>query len=420
MAARQTRFQILIADMLRTGKLPDIYEAHSLDLPEDLGSLCAAFEALRTAEVARIAALLPSLCYLTTWVSTPRQRVIIFDHVLEPLLEIAQRLIASGSTEPDAVLNALAVLVDHEYRPGEELLVKLVRQGYAPSDEGWLATLQHCSNAVLSELADPLPPEPLCKQLLMACSKRFENSTPWRHPFETPQGRVKLAGYLNAHKPEDEQVAIDAAIALGGFRERDDSLLALAASHPSAPVRVQAARAMIAAGDMNGLTLLAKFTADPAVSNRACALLEEIGREDAISPVVEDEGFLATADLYEWLSQDQQRGRAPDAVEVMDTRQMYWPPLEEDRVLRLFRFTYVSPLDQQPQDYVALVGGIGPHSFFQPQMVRWSLGDIYAYHCSWEHLFLDDPGVDESRCSIEHGRDMLAKGPQDDTEDNDE
>lgn len=416
MEARRTKFQTMINDSLRTGTVPEDYPPHDLDLPEDLDALCAAFETLRTWELPRQSAILPALCNLTYWVRTERQKVVILDHVMEPLLEMAQRMIAWPSSDPQAVLAALEVLVNYGNSQGEELLVKLARQGYSASKIAWFDALRFCDNHVLLEIANPLPPEPICTQLLMACTRRFEDGESWHHPFETPQGRQKLAEYLRGHQPQDESVAVNVAMALGGFHDKDDALLALAASHKSPRVRVEAAGSMAVFGERDGIQLLGQLTADPSVSNIACRYLEQKGCEDAISPVAEEEEFMATADLYEWLSQEEQRGRAPDNVELVDTRQVYWPPLEEDRVLWLFRFTYISPLDQQPQDYLALVGGIGPHSFFQAEMLDWPLDDLYAYHCSWEWFYAEDACVDESKCSIEHGRDLLAKGPQEPAE----
>ena len=149
------------------------------------------------------------------------------------------------------------------------------------------------------------------------------------HPFATVEGYKKLAEYLHATDLKDEPAAIEAAKALGFFGKVDRALQSAAASHGSMRVRIEAAYAAAKMEDEDGVNQLGQLSANPAVSNLACKYLEQLEREDAISPLAEEEEFMATADLYEWLGQDEQRGRPPDDVELMDTRQMHWPPLDE-------------------------------------------------------------------------------------------
>src|SRR5690606_35795129 len=94
--------------------------------------------------------------------------------------------------------------------------------------------------------------------------------------------------------------------------------------------------------------------------------------------------FQAASRLCQWLARHRDFGRPPAAVELLDTRELFWPPAGGRRRLWLFRFRYPAA------EGVGLVGP-APQVLVGETNPSMSAEDVYALYCCRELQALGDP-----------------------------
>jgi hypothetical protein len=119
---------------------------------------------------------------------------------------------------------------------------------------------------------------------------------------------------------------------------KPDELLADAFDHPHCHVRLQAARVAAEMGRDAGYQALARACLDIKVDERARAHLEELGREDLIPAEANEADFKARANFAEWLAHPNELGVPPDEVEIIDRRELNWPPDRQPIPVWLLRY----------------------------------------------------------------------------------
>lgn len=310
-------------------------------------------------------------------------------------------------------------LVDAAHHPklAEEYLWHVILSG--------LPRKHPVTESVAGRLVDPLPPGFAGVATLDLVNALLLDGADMTHTFQSDEGLARIEGWLRDKDEENFSYAVSAAAALP-FLERSgrDRLFALAWEHSSPEVQLEAAYASARIGGEAGIKVLVRWCEDPRYALRAMAYLEELDREDALPACLEDEDYLALAHMTQWLMHPNEYGSAPDRIEMIDCREMFWPPVDERRVMRLFRYEYDSTPDEDEEGEdgsesgrkessgevetdvgIGLVGSV-TFSLFGESTPDMTPEQLYGLHCAWELEIRGDPRAPEER-TAESGQKIL-------------
>ncbi len=137
-------------------------------------------------------------------------------------------------------------------------------------------------------------------------------------------------------------------------------------------------------GSEAGVKVLTRFCLDPNHSATARKYLAEIGRENVVPPKALAGDFQAQAAFARWLAHPNELGRPPDSLEVVDHRELAWPPEGERKQLWLIKYR-VKDTTGLGEDHIDC-GMVGSVTFclFSYKMAQRPPEDAYAIHCYWE------------------------------------
>jgi hypothetical protein len=222
-----------------------------------------------------------------------------------------------------------------------------------------------------------------------------------------------LENWLTDPNPDDFSYAASAAVGLPFISTpRRNRLLALALDHSDPKVQLEAAWASAHLGSAAGIKYLRRLCLDPGTSATACSYLRELGREKSIPAAAMEPNFLAMSDMCTWLAHPNEYGRPPDEIELLDTREIYWPPTDDHRRVWLFKFRYDEVAGEGQDEADGAVAGIGmvgsvTFALSETEATAQPL-DVYSLHCCWELQVNKDPRAPRER-SIVSGRAILAR-----------
>lgn len=310
-----------------------------------------------------------------------------------PLLAgLVERALQENRLVPhEDLLFTLKILAMYGTREGADAVVAAARKPVSPEAYLWSVILEAFGEGhphavrVFTELADPLPPGFLAVSLLDAANRFVLEGGECRHPFDSAAGVDRLAGWLSDTHPDRSSYAVSATAALPFLNHpRKRELLALAMRHPEGAVALEAAWAAARGGDDAGIERLAAACLDVTLSARARKYLEELQRPDAVPEAAIDPGFAARAEFAQWLAHPNELGRAPDQLEIIDHRELRWPPAFEPVPVWLLRYQAraTSELDEDDTG-VGMVGTV-TWCFFSHDLDQRPPEDAYALHCCWE------------------------------------
>ncbi len=315
---------------------------------------------------------------------------------------------------PSALLFVLKILAMHDRG---ELVERLAAAAQDPGlCEGFLwSVLFRCLGEdgplcvqVCARLSQPLPLGFAAVAYLDFANVLCLGGRIARHPYDTAEGRSRLRAWLTAAEGGKTSYATSATVSLPFLTPTErEELLGLAQNHPSADVRMEAAWAAARLGREEGVRALTQLCLDPRTSRLASAYLNDLGRGDAVPEEARAPDFRACAEMCAWLAHPQEFGRPPEQIDLLDTREIYWPPTNDRRRLWLFRYRYPPRReDGTPDDGVGMVGSVTVALFGEttPDMAA---DDVYALHCCWELEWTRDPRAPGKR-SVEAGRRLLA------------
>lgn len=275
---------------------------------------------------------------------------------------------------------------------------------------------------LIRRLSKPLPAGFARVAFLDWANKLVRKGAIIKHPFNSPEGTEQLQTWLASADEDDFSFAHSATAAIPFVAApARTQLLALAMDHPDILVQMEAAWASARLENAAGKKILIRQCLDHNYSMAARAYLEELGLRDAIPKEANEPGFRALAKMCEWLGRPQEFGRPPDEIELLDTRELHWPPAKDWRRVWLFKYRYDSEESEDIDDNeatepeagdvgVGMVGGI-THSLPDETDPEMSPEDIYALHCCWELEAKNDPRAPKKR-SIKAGRVLLDAAPQ--------
>lgn len=291
--------------------------------------------------------------------------------------------------EADDVLFALEVLAMYGSRAGTDAVIRAARKPLETDSCMWSVIFSKYTSErpererLFSELSDPLPTDFLAVALLDSANCAHQEGIRGRHPFDSQAGIRQLESWLT----DTEQVsyAQSAAVSLPYINCRGrDALLALAFDHASVDVQIEAARVAAKLGREAGVKWLTRYCLDVKHSGRAQYYLRELGLESDIPSECQDAGFQSKAEFAHWLAHPNELGCPPDELEIVDHRELVWPPNRERKKLWLIKYRMNDATAFKGYDVgVGLVGSV-TFCFFSYKLEHRSPEDAYAIHCYWE------------------------------------
>lgn len=348
-------------------------------------------------------------------VATPETLEIVAAQGLPAAIGAFDALYVRPERPHEFLLLALKVFAMFNDRAGLERLVQAAKDGYAANDLLWSVVFQQIEadhparHRLCAELRSPLPVGLIGLAYLNFVNRLAIAGELLEHPFRTAEGFDRLKAWLTEPEtdPESHAKVVATAIPFTGDRAERE-LLPLAQNHPAATVQLEAAWAAARLRKPAGIDRLAAFAGDPRYSSIAADYLKELGQAARIPAATQSRSFQAMAEMCQWLAHPMEFGRPPDVIELVDQRDIHWPPTNDRRPLWLFRFGYhVHDGDEaSPMEFkLGLVGSI-TFSLWIPAEIP--ADDAYALHCCWELEVMRDPRAPKPR-SVEAGRALLAE-----------
>lgn len=252
---------------------------------------------------------------------------------------------------------------------------------------------------------DSPPPPPVDLVYLAFVNALAREGTIASHLFQSESAMDRLAGWLTdpSARPKAYLAAAQALAFLGGPRR--DGLLAVAANHRDARVRIEAARVGARRGEEASVGMLVEACHDPRVSRAAGQALRSLDKGGLIPARAAEADFRALAELAHWLAHPGEFDRPPDEVSLLDTRETDWPPSNDCRRLWLVGYRYDDAGDGLPFEGSGLVGSLTYSNRDEPRAGR-SVDDLYALHCVWELQIRHDPRA-PAEATVEAGHALL-------------
>lgn len=399
---------------LRAGLAPngdleeELYELddYTIESVEDARAICEALEQvvadLPTGKGDRS---LHALVTLFQDVEGDEAPGILDEHGLPTLLKAFDRLAETKKPDANDVLFIMKIFAIYSFQEGLERIPDLIQKPAFQDAYLWTVVFEILSIEghpaqvwVADQLRDPLPQKFAQIAYLDFVNELCRQGVLESHPFDTPDGKKDLARWIKSKKDHDASYAVSAAMALAFVSnpERDD-LFEIARSHNDILVQIEAAWSEGFLGRESGLKFLARMCLDPSHAARAMAFLEMLDREDCIPEKARDPNFQAMAEMSSWLAHPNEYGGPPDSIELIDTREIYWPPAEEKKQVWAFRYSYKGRKQGEEETDYGMVGSI-TFSLFGDYGDNPSPEDIYALHCAWEA---------DGEPDLERGREML-------------
>jgi hypothetical protein len=293
--------------------------------------------------------------------------------------------------DPDDVLFALKILVIYGTIEGTDTVIRAAQRPFQPDSYWWHLILQPYgdghpqSDRLFRALSNPLPEDFLALSLVDCANSALSEGGGHKHPFDNNAGNRQLERWLSDHDCAHSTCAVSAAAALPYISSRwRDRLLSIALDHVRDEVRLEAAYAAARLGRDAGIERLARFCLDVNRAETAREYLGRLSREDAVPPGALDPDFRAKAEFSQWLAHPNELGRPPDELEIVDRRELAWPPDFDRKTLRLIKYRLRGTAELK--DDAVGVGLVGSVTFCLcgDKLEERPPEDAYAAHCYWE------------------------------------
>lgn len=320
------------------------------------------------------------------------------------------RLFDELSREPsddqaDELMFILKILGLYGTVAGTLKIIEAARKPLKPDGYMWNVifrnfTAGHPEKELLyHSLLDPLPAGFIAVSLLDAANAVLIEKDAMAHPFDTPEGRQRLREWLSSADTAEFSYAHSATAALPFISNPDrDSFLDVAMNHADSGVQIEAAWAAAKVGRADGIQRLAQRCLDFKTAQMAKQYLSELGREDAIPREANDPGFAALAEFAQWLSHPNELGRVPDELEIVDHRELRWPPEREAKHFWLIKYKLRDTAGLEDDSVECGLVGSVTFCFFSYELAQRPPEDAYAVHCYWEleqHGLVEETDVRE-------------------------
>ena len=294
------------------------------------------------------------------------------------------------------LIYVLRIFAQYKSKEGASRIIEAARRPIAPDSYWWYSifatlTKEHPhGDFVLRAIRAPLPDEKIAGQLLSAANQMMLSKEITEHPFDTPAGHKQLEAWLtqpsvNSNADDESSYALDATVALAFVASEDrEKLLQLAIQNPNKKIQLEAAWAAAKTNNNFGVEALVEFCKDVHFSATAKDYLEEIEKKDSIPAEALEPNFAAKAEFSQWLQHPNELGEIPDELEIVDQRELPWPPAGEMSKVWLIRYLQKDDTGLEPDESnIGLVGSM-TWCFFAYDLNRRPVEDAYAIHAYFE------------------------------------
>lgn len=384
----------------------------------EANAICAALDAIR-AEPDRlggdiICSPLHTLAAFFQQVETGEALEVLKQDGLPRLRTWVRDLLDGRDVKADDVMFIMKILAMYRQREDVDLIAQAARKPIKADGFMWSVVLgqfdgEHPYSAeMIDALRNPLPTEFILVTYLDMANGLAIAEKLHQHPFDSRSGRKHLEAWLRDTNEENFSYAHSATAALPFIdQSAREGLLQAASNHPDPSVRMEAAWAHAKSGDRAGLERLSDLCLDPRHSHTAQQYLEELGHLDRIPEDARQPEFQAIAEMANWLAHPNEFGRPPDSIELFDTRELFWPPTNDQRRLSLVKYSYNDEEGGEPDRGVGMVGSV-TFALFGEATADLSPEDIYGLHCCWE-LEMNDASRAPKKRTAKAGREILGQ-----------
>ncbi|MDR0521209.1 MAG: hypothetical protein LBH00_05075 [Planctomycetaceae bacterium] len=140
-----------------------------------------------------------------------------------------------------------------------------------------------------------------------------------------------------------------------------------------------------------GISAEIALAKDVRTSWKAAKFLDDLGLAADIPPETQTPEFKALTELASWLAYPAEYGAIPDELTVIDSRELYWRPVQDKRTLYLIRYTYKDYDENKRIETNVGIAGLTPDGEVDSPMTfcHWieelnelSPEEIYAVYCA--------------------------------------
>ena len=308
-------------------------------------------------------------CHLLQWLALGCE---------EKRLQHWMQLLADQPPEHrSSIALAFAPLMDVAVVPPEWLLSDLIvgATGYSQIAS---AVYDLCNFYFRHDVIDWHPAEDRLEELDALLGQLYENLD----KIESGQVNPRIDRQVLNRQVSDSvalMVSLCDTFALTKY-EKASEHIAQAMSLRHRRVQTEAAAALARLGHQEGRDALVALVQDPVSRLRVLAYADEQGFLDQISLEYQGEIAIAESRLAIWLAEPDQMGLAPSRIELLDSREMYWPSYEHPIVCYLFRFWYGTA-----ENAFSNVGICGPMTHaLSADLNHLSHDDLYAAFAGWQ------------------------------------
>lgn len=316
------------------------------------------------------------------------------------LLKAYDAIIALNQVENEEdLIYALKIMAHFQSKEGAQRIVEATRRPLAPDSYWWnhifseLTNVNPIGESTLRAIRAPLPDERIAAKLLSEANELMLTDSISDHPFDTPAGHKQLEEWLVQTPPksdpdevyEENGRALDATVALAFINSDDrERLLKTAMKNESKDIQLEAAWAAAKAKFKFGTEALAEFCKDVHYAAKAKDYLEELEKKDAIPEAALEPNFAAKAEFSRWLQHPNELADIPDELEIVDQRELPWPPSGEMKKVWLIRYAKKDTTGLESDDVD--IGMVGPMTwcFFYYDFTRRPIEDVYAIYACFE------------------------------------
>lgn len=316
------------------------------------------------------------------------------------LLKAYDAIIALNQVENEEdLIYALKIMAHFQSKEGAQRIVEATRRPLAPDSYWWnhifseLTNVNPIGESTLRAIRAPLPDERIAAKLLSEANELMLTDSISDHPFDTPAGHKQLEEWLVQTPPksapdedyEENGRALDATVALAFINSDDrERLLKTAMKNESKDIQLEAAWAAAKAKFKFGTEALAEFCKDVHYAAKAKDYLEELEKKDAIPEAALEPNFAAKAEFSRWLQHPNELADIPDELEIVDQRELPWPPSGDMKKVWLIRYAKKDTTGLESDDVD--IGMVGPMTwcFFYYDCTRRPIEDVYAIYAYFE------------------------------------
>ncbi|MEO0474837.1 MAG: hypothetical protein AAF085_02540 [Planctomycetota bacterium] len=376
----------------RIDKLPDNYEVGTASDMQLIGQAIATLETFPEDHYGGPGAGLHALVALCQRVSTREARDAFSECVAPELIRLYD--LAMDRPDPDTSL-VMFMLKQLANFPSPGSTGRLTHAAHHPKLEDeylWeviCSMFSHPDNPKGLEMAlrvaDPLPNKFASIAILDCMNAIAIDRGLDSHPFDSEEGTSRLKAWLSNRGEETFSYAVSATATLPFLtRPERSELFELAYQHTYKDVQLEASWAAAKIGEVSGIERLVDMSKNPHLSSKAVNYLTELGFEEAVPGEVREAGFMAMAEMSQWLQHPMELGRVPDTLELYDHRTLFWPPENRELPLWLFKYSYKDDDPNEPDDVgIGMVGSI-TFALFGEATAALSPEEVYGLHCCWE------------------------------------